>query len=359
MVDTTILERILLAYLNIFTFGYSQTIGQALWLLRTFMTVELTVMGLYLMVSDDNLLVVSMSKLFLFGTLSWLLLSWPELTEMMQQSFIRWGIVAGGGVITVEDFRAPGNLFAFGAQIGVLLLQHLRTFTGWNVVFNGVEVALTGVLTLFILAAFAWMTIQVAIAMLEYYLGATLALLLLPFGAFRWLSFLAEKTLGYVLGLGIKLAVLAFVISMAQFSFQFMQLARVPRLEQTIGLAVAVGFVLVLTIKAPSWVHGLLAGVPSLSAGAVINTAISMGAAAGGVATAAASGAGTILRGTQRGIQGVRALHHAAATGGVAGVASFGAVSARDFAARTAHRFLHPGPQQRAGASFRSLIPHE
>jgi len=283
---------------------------------------------------------------------------------MAQQSFIKWGIVAGGGVITVDDFRKPGNIFSFGAQIGVLLLTHLKSFAGWDVLFNLVEITMTGLCTAFILVTFGWLTIQVAVAMLEFYLGSLMAILLLPFGAFRHLAFLAEKVISYVIALGLKLAILALIISIAQFTFTFMQeyttlMGAKPKLEQVIGLALAVGFLLALAYKAPAWTNALIAGVPFLSAGAAVQTAISMGAALGATAIGTANALGSGIRTAQRSIQGVRAIHHAAATGGMEGVGRLGVVSAQHLAAQTAHRFLNPGRQHHVGHLLRHAMPHE
>ena len=62
--------------------------------------------------------------------------------------------------------------------------------------------------------------IQIFITYLEFYVIATLALILLPFGVNRRTAFLGEKAIGAVLSFGIKLMVLAFIAAVADSACQ-------------------------------------------------------------------------------------------------------------------------------------------
>ena len=101
--------------------------------------------------------------------------------------------------------------------------------------------------------------------MLECYLGATIAVLLLPCGAFRQLAFLSEKAIGYVLAQGVKLAVLAFIASAALPVCTDLSLPTHPSIEQGLSLALAVGFLLSLPGKAPPGRTGFWQARPCLA----------------------------------------------------------------------------------------------
>jgi type IV secretion system protein TrbL len=148
--------------------------------------------------------------------------------------------------------------------------------------------------------------------MLECYLGATIAVLLLPCDAFRQLAFLSEKAIGYVLAQGVKLAVLAFIVSAALPVFTNLSLPTHPSIEQGLSLALAVGFLLSLAWKGPAWTYGILAGSPVFSAGSVAHTAVADRALAGATAAGGTSTAGATLRGIGTGIQAGQGLIGAA-----------------------------------------------
>jgi type IV secretion system protein TrbL len=364
MPDTSILTRLLQTYLAIFTAGYGQTIDEAFWLLKAFVTLEVALMALWWAISEDNLVAVGLTKVFAVGVLTWLLTALPDLIDTLQQSFIRWGIVAGstgGAVLTVADFTHPGNLFAYGAQVGVLLITHMSSIgSGWDFLWKGVELMIMGILALFVLAAFAILTIQVAVSLLEFYIGAVFAVLLLPAGAFRPLAFLAEKAIAYVLAHGVKLAVLAFIIAAAQPAFTYLSLPTHPTIPQVLSLCLAVGFLLALAWKGPGLAAGLLAGGPVFSAASVAQTAIAAGAMAGLGATGAARFAGGVVRGGVGTVQTGRDIVTAARTGGVQGVGRLAAVRTQQLAVNTLARFARP-PAPHAGSAvfFTRLIPHD
>ena len=148
--------------------------------------------------------------------------------------------------------------------------------------------------------------------MLECSLGATIAVLLLPCGALRQLAFLSEKALGSILAHGVKLAVLAFIVSAALPVCTNLSLPTPPSIEQGLSLALAVGCLLSLAWKGPAWTDGMLAGAPVLSAGSGTQTAGADRALAGATAAGVARTAGATLRGLDTGIQAGQVLMGAA-----------------------------------------------
>jgi type IV secretion system protein TrbL len=118
--------------------------------------------------------------------------------------------------------------------------------------------------------------------------GATIAVLLLPCGAFRQLAFLSEKAMGSVLAQGVKLAVLACIGNAALPVFTKLSLPPHPSIEQGRSLARAVGLLLSLAWKGPAWTYGMLAGA---TAAGVARTA---GATWRGIGTGIQAGQGLL-----------------------------------------------------------------
>ena len=203
--DTTALSKVVEAYLTIFSFGHAATVGMALNLLRNLLLIELIVMGLWWAISEDNYAGVALSKILTAGFLLWLITQWPTLMVTLRESFISVGLRAGGSPITSADFRSPGNIFNYGAQVYVVLLESVLAVTGWDALWSLPRTLVMLPLLYAIVLAFAVLTLQIMIALVEFYFAATMVVILLPFGVFRPLAFLCEKAIGAILAHGFKL----------------------------------------------------------------------------------------------------------------------------------------------------------
>jgi type IV secretion system protein TrbL len=301
-----------------------------------------------------------MGKVLLTGTLLWLLTQWPTLMSDFIDSCIAWGLVAGGGGITSADFRSPGNIFTLGIEVFMVLLTQATQIGGLldiprALLMGGVTI----LLGIIILLAYTILMFQVAVALLEFYLGASISILLLPFGVFRPLAFLAEKTIGYVIASGIKLVVLSFIVGVTRPFLEKLSLGTgaplvsLQTVQDTIGYAIGVCFIAYFAWKGPAIAGGLLGGGPALAASSAIQSVVSAGAV---VAAAVASG-GAALGAGIAGARGVTALGAAYQQGGVAAAGRLAGAGARSLASNTLARFTQSG----AGAVRRvgQSIPHD
>ena len=194
--DSTPLSLLMNAYYQAMTFGYGRTVTEALALLNYLVTIELIFMGLWWTISEENYTAVALSKVFTVSVVVWLLTGWPDLMDVLQRTFIEGGLRAAGSVLTVSDFRNPSNIFSFGAQVHAVLMGQLAQRSAWNALRHLPQILMSTTTALFILLAYAIMAIQIAVAMLEFYLIATVTVFLLPFSVFKPLAFLAEKAIG-------------------------------------------------------------------------------------------------------------------------------------------------------------------
>lgn len=359
------LTGMLNAFLMTFSLGYGQTVGDALTLLKLLATLEIIVLGVYWMISEDHIAGVLLTKLLLFGVLLWLLTEWPALMKAFMNSFIQWGITAGAGrgaVVKVWDFQSPGNIFAWGADLAVLLIEYAKSIKGWNVLFQAVDIGFAGVLALGILVAFGVLAIQIAVAILEFYLKATLAILTLPLGAFHKFAAYTERTIAGVIAQGVKLTCLAFIVTAAQPALVFLTLTKEPTIDQMISIGLGVAFLWYLAWQAPAFAQSFLAGVSLFSAGSVMRSAVSASALVGAGAAGVAGGIGTGARSIAGADRGVQATVGAARAGGVRGVASLAASSGATLARNTDARVMtwgRGGGGGRAILTAQRMIPHD
>jgi len=154
-------------------------------------------------------------------------------------------------------------------------------------------------------------------ARIEFYTMALITIPLLPFIMLNKFAFLAEKAIGGMFNLAIKLSVISFISAMAipfMNTFQTkMAEAKDPwtqpaLLFQAVLAALVIYF---LTKKIPELVTSLLNGQPNLNGAGMMDMAKG---AANTVATAAATAAGGVGA-----IKGSSALASAAGKGGVKG----------------------------------------
>jgi type IV secretion system protein TrbL len=176
--------------------------------------------------------------------------------------------------------------------------------------------------------------IQIFITYLEFYVVATLALILIPFGVNKHTAFLGEKAIGAVLSFGIKLMVLAFIASIAVPLVKTWSLPTDPSNEQIFCLLLGSLAITFLAWHAPGVAAGLLSGSPSLTGGSAAGFALAGGAAAvglglaGSVAARGAMEAGS--RATRAAANAGGQMTGAYSTGGMSGFANL----ARSYAAR-------------------------
>jgi len=115
--------------------------------------------------------------------------------------------------------------------------------------------------------------------------------ILVPFGVNRWTAFLSEKAFGSIVGFGMKLMVLAFIMSAATPVMMAITLPVDPTIKQAYCTLLAAAFIAFLAWHAPGVAASMMSGGPSLTAAVATRTAVAgaMGGAAvaGGAASAA------------------------------------------------------------------------
>ncbi|TVR78336.1 MAG: P-type conjugative transfer protein TrbL [Rhodospirillales bacterium] len=286
------------------------------YLFNSFLVITILFSGLWLAFGEGGYDIrFFLKKILLIGFFSFLVTNWLYVTDIVIQTFAKLGLKAGAGGgpgITVAEFFSPSSIVDLGLGIARNLFSQI----------DGLFVGLTtglGAMILIIIAAvlvvvaFFVIALQVMIALIEFKLVTLAGFILLPFAIFSKTTFLAERVIGYVFAAGIKLFVLAVVVTFGLWVVPSWSVGTLPNLNEAMGVMGASLLLMALSIFAPQAASSLIGGGPSLGIGAAGATALTVGGLG-------AAGAGATLAGAR-----------AAATGGrSAGAAVRAAARIRD-----------------------------
>ncbi|MEE9150171.1 MAG: P-type conjugative transfer protein TrbL [Candidatus Tectomicrobia bacterium] len=316
--DVGVLTSILNTFTFVITGGFARLWPSARWLLETLAIIEIALAALWWMLSREDIIAGLIQRILWFGFFIWMVLQFPHLIDVIRDSFVQAGLTAGGTSITVEEFTNPSQIATFGMIATEPIFQHIADYSAVGAMRNLGDIIVTGLAGLLIVLAFFIIAIQVFITLIEFYLFAVVALLLIPFGVNRHTSFIAERVIGAVISFGVKLMVLAFVASIGLPVLATLNVPPDPELRQVLSLLLASLALAALTWHAPAIAAGLLAGTPSLAAG-VATGAVAAGVfGAAAVSSAGRSGAGVIAGGGRAAIGGAQGVTRIASTAGYA-----------------------------------------
>jgi len=299
-------------FLGVFSLGYTNLAPATINLALTLLAIELVLFGIYFAFGAKNFADIFFKVIFI-GFWWWLINAFPSLMTMAMNSFISWGAVAGGAApnATSSLMLDPSAIAGFGQVASDPIFREMERFglsdIGSKIIY--------GILGLIVIGLFFVIAIQVFITILEFYLVVALVSVLLPFAFIKKTAFLAEKAIGSVINFGIKLMVLAFIITVAQPVLSGLIISGPVTLNTVFAMILTVGALAVLVLHAPGVAAGIMSGSPSLSGGSVATSAM----AGGMVGSAATSGAvAATLAATKlggEGIKGSAALYGGAKTG--------------------------------------------
>ncbi|MCP4336048.1 MAG: P-type conjugative transfer protein TrbL [Gammaproteobacteria bacterium] len=276
--DFNTLTTTLSNFLAIFSLGYSNLWGSTLWLFVTLLAMEIVLFGIYYAFGAKNF-VDAFWKVIFIGFWWWVVNAFPALTTMMLNSFVAWGNTAGGGgPVNILDPSAIAAQGMAAAEPITLAMENAGSLQVGRKL-------LLALLWLVVLLIFFIIAIQIFITVLEFYLVVALSSILLPFALLNKTKFLAEKAIGGVISFGIKLMVLAFLMTVAQPILALAVLPADPSYNQIMALVLTVGALGILVWNVPGIAAGMLAGSPSLTAGTAVQAA-AIGAVGGGAAVA-------------------------------------------------------------------------
>jgi len=291
-------------------------------LLFSLLTISLILTFLFGALQEDfSPFVTLLRKALVVGFILFFIGEWDTLRAILITGAAQIGLIAGNSGLDSGSVLNPSGVVGRGFGLALAVMARIIDLTGPFAFFENLFQILVYLIAAFIiLVSFLILAITVFVAMVEFYVGTTIAVILFPLGVLRSTSFAAQSAFGYVIASAVKIAVLGLIIGLATTIFIDPLFERGPDPLQ--GEALGIAFVC-LAIATVSWsassvAAGLVQGGPALGASAFIGPAVS-----------AAAGASLGARSVSRGGAALNsAIGDAVASGGgAAGGGSSGSLS--------------------------------
>lgn len=288
------LTTIIANFKGAFTIGVANIKPMALGLYWSLLTIDFTWAAIQAVLKDGgSLLKTGVTKIVRYGIFLYFIKNYETVFHQVLDSLIKVGLTAGGNTISADLLADPSWLITQGFAVVDPIKNVI--LAGGTVAFGGLALVFA---YFFIILAFFIIAIQVFVAYIEAYVIGTLAIIFLGCGVNKHTTFLAEKTIGAVLSMSIKLMTIGFIISISEPLLMKASIAFTIKdiLESSLKLLASAMAIAFLCWQAPSLAAGMMAGAPSLSAGAVAG-AMAAGAALAGTAMTAGAGAAAAIGG--------------------------------------------------------------
>lgn len=252
------------------------------------------------------------SKIVKYGIIMFMIYNLADINGRLIDSFKMAGFIAAGvndpassslslqgpGGVLQAGFKVIGITFTEGTnEIGAVPKESILGYLG-TLGFTQLPSILMCIISIgLILFSFFMMAIELAMAIVEFNIFAAIMVILLPFGAIKYTSFLLQRSISAVFQFGIKLMLIYFMLSLVTTT----TLLQAPsglkpesygQMLVTCMIYLTLGY---LTCKIPSLVSGMLSGQPSMSGNGVSNSIASAPAAAARGAASAAGGTAAVL----------------------------------------------------------------
>ncbi len=251
--------------------------------------VEVIFAGIYFAIGQGAELRSVAKKLLIIGFFSFVISNYSSLLDTVLAGFIYAGQKASGETgADLSLFKDPGHIFTLGCQkikpafdklleMGMLDLISLDPLV---VLFGGIVSCL----------CFGLLAIQMFVTYLEYLVVSALGFILIPFGIFEPLRFLADRVFGAIIGFGIKFMCLGLIIGAAEQYVGQLILPAAVTWQQSLDFVVVALALCFLGFHAPGLALTLLTGSPHISAGSVAATAAGAAVLGGRLAEAQSTG---------------------------------------------------------------------
>ena len=331
--DTGILDT-MLATIAGYTTGSSGTItGYATSLYGILILLDF-ILAVLLNIGEIDHIKQLVRKVLFYGFWIWIIREWGTLCDALLDSLMITGTAVGG--VDASVLKTPSLLIDSGLEIAKPYMDYASEMSWLEITTSPLNWLMAVIGYAGVVLAFGILALQIFITYVEFYIASALLLIFIPWGSFKYTSFVAEKAIGAVISYGTKLMMLGAVYGLSSGIINSMSINLVDEPEPGAVLASMLGpFALCLLCwQAPGMAAGLMTGAPTLSAGTAAGTAVAgfAGAAAGG---SAGAGIGSMAMSTgSSAARAGAALAGAATAGGPGAGGAAGAMSgAAGFAA--------------------------
>lgn len=347
--DTGILDT-MLATIAGFTTGSSGTItGYATSLYGILILLDF-ILAVLLNLGETDHIKQLVRKVLFYGFWIWIIREWGPLCDALLDSLMITGSAIGG--VDASVLKTPSSLLDRGFIVANPYWEYAQNMDWLDITTSPLTWLMAVIGYAGVVLAFAILALQIFITYVEFYIASALLLIFIPWGSFKYTSFVAEKAIGAVISYGTKLMMLGAVYGLSSGiinSFTIDLAGGQPEPISVFSSMLGPFALCLLCWQAPGMAAGLMTGAPTLSAGTAMGTAVAgfAGASAGGAMGAGvgsmAMGAGSSAAKAAAGLAGAATAGATAggpgaggAAGAVAGVAGFAASAFKNAASGAA-----------------------
>lgn len=237
------------------------------------------------------------NKVMKVGFFLLLIVNWDTINSAILRSFEIAGATASGlSNIGAGDWISPSKILERGFNICGTLF---KDFQDTGITDNG------GIARLFMdliaiaitIASFFFISLQVLITKIEFCIFSSLGVILLPFGAIRFTSFLFQRVVSGVFSFGIKLMIMYFLLGLFDtLSGALTSFEENVSFSSMLKMALSYATLAFLVWKLPNLAASMMNGQPSMEAGDVVRGATTAKSTVAGAVGGAVGAAGAVSR---------------------------------------------------------------
>lgn len=231
------------------------------------------------------------SKVIKVGFFLFLIVYWDQINSAILQSFQYAGLTAAGVPINSTELIRPSGILDLGFKAAAELLEdfHKTSILSGGGLGKCSMDLLSVVITL---GAFFFMALQVLITKIEFNVFASIGVILLPFGAIRYTSFLFQRVVSAVFSFGVKLMVIFFILGLFNsLAGDVKAISATSDFSTMLKISLSYAALAFLTWRLPNLAASMMNGQPSMDAEDVLGGARGTGTAAAAAMTGGVGGA--------------------------------------------------------------------
>ena len=215
------------------------------------------------------------------GVAYWLLVNLSGIATAAYQTFLQWGLAAGGGA-TAGLLLTPSTVVDMGFQIAKPLMDYTARQTGWSALWNFSQILMYDLAATAIVVSFPFVGVALMITQIEYHLSVMVGAVLIPFGIFGPTAFLTEFCLGWITGSLLRVLVTSVLVGAGFPLFSTAVIALTAGADPTLYSAIIVALISLLYAGLTWWVPNKAASMCGrvaigLSASTVVGSAMGVG----------------------------------------------------------------------------------
>ena len=202
------------------------------------------------------------SKVMKLGAFLFIIMYWNDINHAIMVSFQYAGLTAANVPVN-GDVIEPSKLLDNGFNVCKTL------FDGLSSVGLNIGKALMYVITIgLVMFSFFIMALQILITKIEFNIFASIAVILMPFGAIRYTNFLCQRCISAVFAFCVKLMVMFFLIGLVQTIVGKVDAIPKDAVTFAVMLKYAISYLILgyLVWKVPNLAAMMMQGQPALDA---------------------------------------------------------------------------------------------